>query len=108
MVATLTSNPSQPVLRGSYDRQVDVLHLGLGDPVEVEGDGLPNGVELDFSLEENRPCGVTIIGFSRNGWNANVRGLAAIVADHLGLDTAYVLRRIEDIAGDQSPPTVIR
>ena len=93
----MNMRPKPPDLRGSYDRKVDVLHLAIGNPAEVEGDGLPNGVELDFATKTGAPCGVTIIGFHRNGWAERLRELAQIVARHLSLDERDTFIRIEEI-----------
>jgi hypothetical protein len=86
-------------LRASYDRAVDVLHLAAGDPSDVEGEGLPRGVELDFSVEDGRPCGVTIIGFKRNGWSDDLVNLADTVSRHLSLDPPYVIKVIQQSIG---------
>jgi hypothetical protein len=86
-------------LRASYDSAVDVLHLATCEPSDVEGEGLPRGVELDFSVEDGRPCGVTIIGFKRNGWPGDLVKLADTVSHHLGLDPPYVIKVIQQSVG---------
>jgi hypothetical protein len=69
-------------IQASYDAPVDVLHL-VRDVVPHEGDGLPDGVELDYALEDGRPCGVKVIGFHKNGWDFKPSQLAKIVSQHL-------------------------
>lgn len=82
-------------VRAEYDRAVDVLHLMRGGPpVPVEGDGLPNGIELVYSADDGAPCGVTVLGFRRHGWNRDPGALAQIAADHLGLSRRAALKAI--------------
>ena len=83
-------------LRVSYDRAVDVLHLAAGEPSAVEGEGLACGVELDFSVDDGRPCGVTVLGYHRHGWSERLADLATIVGRHLSLspgDVAGAIRQ---------------
>lgn len=73
-----------------YERSVDVLFITLGPTRPVEGDGLADGLELDFDLEDGKPCGVTVVGFARNGWSGRHDELARATAKHLGLDAAPI------------------
>lgn len=84
-----------PEVRANYDRTVDVLHvMRAGEPMGVEGDGLPNGVELVYSLRDGSPWGVTVLGFRRNGWDRNSDELASIAAKHLGLPRSVARKAI--------------
>jgi hypothetical protein len=95
MVTLSTYNPQPMALRVSYDQTVDVLHVASGAPSEVEGDGLPNGIELDYRTDDGKPSGVTIIGYLRNGWANNLKELASIISNHLGSDPNEVVEKIE-------------
>lgn len=96
MATTLASQVSQAPLVADYDRSSDVLYITLGPIRPVEGDGLPGGVELDYTLEDGTACGVTVIGFQRNGWQGREGELARIVGAHLGRDAS----RIEEVVGE--------
>lgn len=72
-------------LRASYDELADVLYISLGEPVPSEGDGVPNGIELDFTLDSGIPCGATVIGFRQYEWHNYLEQLGAIIARHLGM-----------------------
>ena len=98
MVA-ISSNRDTVMLRASYDGEVDVLHLASGVPADVEGDDLPGGIELDYSVADGHPCGVTIIGYVRNGWDRKVTELSGIVARHLSVDPQTVV----DIVRSHAP-----
>jgi hypothetical protein len=81
-------------LIADYDRTVDVLYLTLGGRKSVEGTGLPGGVELDYALESGEPCGVTVIGYARNGWADRACDLADVAARHLSVGSAKILTAI--------------
>jgi uncharacterized protein YuzE len=86
----------EKLLHANYDRRVDVLYVMVGSPVNIEGEGLPDGIELDYSSENGSPCGVTVIGYSRNGWPARAGYLSSIVANHLSIDRNDVDRLIKN------------
>ena len=69
MVAATKQIADQTPLRFGYDKNVDVLYLVVGAPQDVEGDGLPDGVEIGFSVTTGAPCAVTVIGYRRNHWD---------------------------------------
>lgn len=97
-MATISApSPLSGNLRVSYDRKVDVLHIGVGAVCDVEGDGLPGGIELNYCVSDDRPCGVTVLGFQRNGWSNNIGGLADIAGDHLDVDARTLMIAIERI-----------
>jgi uncharacterized protein YuzE len=73
----------QPDVTADYDRAADVLYLMRGSLRPVEGTGLAGGVELDYSLDDGSPCGVTVVGFRRNGWHERPDELAEIAGGHL-------------------------
>lgn len=72
-------------IKAIYDRPVDVLILTKGDPVPSEGEGLPDGVELDFSMDDGTPSGAKVIGFYKNHWEDRESSLAKILAEHLSI-----------------------
>lgn len=94
MVSKFDTSRHQEV-RADYDRGVDVLYIFLGSIMPVEGDGLPRGVELDWALDDGRPCGVTVVGFEKNGWPENTDELAHIAAAHLSLPDFLVAQTIK-------------
>jgi hypothetical protein len=86
------------LLRTSYDRISDVLYIWLGEPVPSEGDGVPNGIELDYALIDGKPCGATIIGFHQYEWPNHLEELGAIVGRHLGVASPEVERVLRSCA----------
>lgn len=86
MASTAHSLIRNPKLTVSYDRAVDVLHIGLGEAVAYEGDGRADGIELDYSLDDDSPCGAKVIGFRKYAWPERLPELAGILGDHLAVD----------------------
>ena len=86
-------------IEASYDRPVDVLHLVMGNPQAYEGDGLPFGVEIDYSIKTGAPCGAKVIGFERNGWRNKIPELANLIASHLSVEDKDVLHAVKKIVG---------
>lgn len=84
-------------MTADYDRSVDVLYVMLNPPVAVEGDGRPGGVELDYSQKDGSPCGVTVIGYKKNGWPQKVSALASIIGNHLTLKPQVIKSTIEKV-----------
>lgn len=84
-------------LRAAYDSHADVLYVDVGAAVAVEGDGLPGGVELDFSQEEGNPVGVTIVGYVRNKWPQKRTELAGIVSQHLRVNRSTAIRALRKV-----------
>lgn len=91
-------------LRADYDRSVDVLYFFTGEAVPVEGDGLPGGVEIDYSIASGSPCGVTVIGYARNQWPDKLTELANIIAKYLAIDPARSVRVIEKAVTHEGGP----
>ncbi len=73
-----------------YDRDVDVLYVAIGKPCRAEGEDGPGGVVYRYAMDDNAPCGVTIVGFRRNGWPEKLGELAKLVADQLGAEKEQV------------------
>lgn len=82
-------------MNATYDKFSDVLYVISGEPTEVEGDEADGGVELNYSVETGEPIGVTVIGFTRNGWNDRIGSLARLVAGHIGADEGSAMALIE-------------
>ena len=95
-MVTAAERLKDPKLRVKYDRTVDVLHIHVGAPVASEGDGRQGGIELDYSVENGRPCGAKVIGFTRYGWSNNLGELARIVGNHLSIGTEEVVDAIKE------------
>jgi hypothetical protein len=90
--AKMTSHPRVHI---KYDQPVDVLHIVLGEPSAYEGDGLPGGIELDFSIDDGAPCGAKVIGLKKYGWSARLDDLAALLSKHLSLEPSMLAHLIE-------------
>ena len=81
-----------------YDRAADVLYVSLGTPRESEGEDRPAGVVLRYGMDDNRPSGVTVIGFAENGWSRHKIKLAKIVSSHLSVSSSEVRSALERVA----------
>lgn len=79
-----------------FDRGADVFYISTGWDGAVEGSGLPDGVELNFRLDRDEPCGITVIGFNAYGWPARMTELSQIVASHLGVTQQSALMELEN------------
>jgi len=73
-----------------YDRDGDVLYVAIGKPRPAEGEDRHGGVVYRYAMDDNAPCGVTIVGFRRNGWHEKLGDLAKVVADQLGAEIEQV------------------
>jgi hypothetical protein len=94
MAATLQFLTRRPKLTADFDAAGDVLNVVLGKPVPAEGSGLPGGIELDFAIEDGKPCGATVIGYRRNGWVERTDELAARIGAHLAVRPQIVAEAI--------------
>lgn len=88
-------------MTADYDSVADVLYVMVNPPESVEGDGLPEGVELDYSIQSGEPCGVTVIGYNLYGWANRTDKLAKIVADHLAIQPSLISSKITEATTDQ-------
>ena len=93
MVAVKDKIARRPMV--DYDHVSDVLYITLGPPVPAEGEDRPRGIVLRFAMSNDAPVGVTVIGFSRNGWESRMSELAHIAANHLHIDYVPILMAIE-------------
>ena len=91
-------------LRADYDRSVDVLYFFTGKSVPIEGDGLPGGVEIDYSIASGEVCGVTVVGYVRNQWPDKLNELATIIAKYLAIDPARSVGVIKRAVNNQGGP----
>jgi hypothetical protein len=87
---------SEARITAVYDFPVDVMHLTVGVGQAYEGDGLPDGIEIDYSLETGAPCGAKIIGFDRYGWDRDVKRLASVIAAKLEVKRSEILKAIKN------------
>jgi|SRR5271166_2404916 len=85
-------------LHADYDLGADVLYIALGRPREDEGEDMPDGIVLRYGADDNRPSGVTVIGYIKNGWSRNVGALAKIVTAHLSTEREQAIRVIKRAA----------
>jgi hypothetical protein len=95
MVAIREKIAKSPKLSADYDMGADVLYIALGALRPAEGEDAPRGIVYRFDMETNEPCGVTVVGFVRNGWGNEMTELSKIVARHLKIDYVPVLMTIE-------------
>jgi hypothetical protein len=97
MVAAMSDHRSRSrEVIAKYDQDGDVLYVVLGGPAVVEGDGLPNGLELDFSVESGEPCGATVIGYRRNHWQDESDRLAKLIGSHMSVDPSEIVLLIRN------------
>jgi hypothetical protein len=82
-MATRTINRAHIPVSADYDRRADVLYVVLGDDRACEGEGLSNGVELNYDIANGKPSGATVIGFHRNKWDVRIAELATVISRHL-------------------------
>ena len=81
-------------LQVDFDHASDVVYVSSGDPVPDEGEDWSNGVVARYSLRDNLPSGVTIVGFVHNGWDQHLAKLSEIIGQHLNVDPGAVLAAI--------------
>lgn len=79
----------------TLDAAADVLYVSTGWTGTVEGAGFLDGVQLDFELDTDTPCGVTVIGFSHYDWRQRLPELADVVAQHLSVPSSQALTDIQ-------------
>ncbi|MDB5643270.1 MAG: hypothetical protein JWN07_2587 [Hyphomicrobiales bacterium] len=89
-----TFQTGQLDLSADYDARSDVFYIVLGEDGPVESEGAPEGVDLDFRLDTEEPCGVTVLGYRRDGWPKRLDELAGIAARHLAVSPDAVLSLI--------------
>jgi uncharacterized protein YuzE len=92
-MSELAHNPKAALIVG-YDPAIDVLYVTLYE-APCDAEGLPGGLELDYSALDGTPCGITVFGYNRNGWSESLRGLADIGGRHLGIDPLIVAKHIQ-------------
>ena len=92
------SRTKSPRLTVDYDRGDDILYVLNGKPRPAEGEDLPGGIVRRYALDDNSPCGVTIIGYRLNRWSEKPREIAEIIVDHLGEDVDQIERLLHPAA----------
>lgn len=102
MAAVPKSRTKAPHLTIDYDRMDDVLYVLNGKPRPAEGEDLPGGIVRRYALDDNSPCGVTIIGYRLNRWPTRPRELAEIIADHLGEEIEQIEHLLHDATAARS------
>lgn len=103
-MATVLAPVRRSALTANYDPIVDVLHVVRGAAVPAEGDGSVDGLELTYSLHDGTPCGATVIGFRRNGWQERTDELVAMVAIHVGSSSHELTPVIRSALATSGPP----
>jgi hypothetical protein len=88
-------------LTADYDRTADVLYLTLQPALPDEGEDAPRGVVLRFSMDNNKPTGVTVVGLVHNHWDIQIDCLSKIIADHLMTPQNYVKDAIKTAIGER-------
>ncbi len=83
-------------LTADYDRRADVLYVRVGDARPAEVEERPDGVLLRFALDDDAPCGVTVMGLHKNRWFEHRADLARSVASFLGEPEDVAARAIAD------------
>jgi uncharacterized protein YuzE len=88
-------------MTADYDSVADVLYVMINRPESVEGDEQPEGIELDYSVKNGMPCGVTVIGYNLYGWAGKTDKLAKIVGDHLAIQPTLISSKITEATATQ-------
>lgn len=76
----------QDVIGSDYDVEADVLYLYVGRPVPAVTEMDDDGLILRFALDDDRPCGVTVVSYAR--WKDAHERLAESIANFLHVDRA--------------------
>jgi hypothetical protein len=85
-------------LTADYDRNSDVLYVTFGPPRAGYGEDGPDDVILRYGEDDDKPSGVTVVGFRSNSWLAKSHDLAVIIAQHLGVSEPDAQQAIEKAA----------
>jgi hypothetical protein len=56
-------------IKAEFDRRADVLYLSLGQPRPDEGEDKDQGIVLRFGVPDDKPSGVTVVGYVEFGWS---------------------------------------
>ncbi len=70
------------MLKGNYDQHSDVLYLYKDEPRPALTEDGPDGLMLRFAIEDDAPCGVTILGYRRI-WSQHKERLVTRVSEFL-------------------------
>jgi hypothetical protein len=89
--------PSIMGLTSHFDTEGDILYLSLGNPVPSYGEEKPEGLVYRWAYSDDRPCGVTVVGFRAHQWGARARKLSQLAAAHLNLDWHQVKEEIRQV-----------
>ena len=79
-----------------YDRDADVLYVFLGKPVAAESE-MVNGLLLRYAESDDSPCGVTVVGYKSNHWDAKINELAQTIASHLSVKPSEVIDAVNAV-----------
>nr|WP_294550107.1 DUF2283 domain-containing protein [uncultured Rhodopila sp.] len=92
------AEPTAAALTADFDRTLDVLYVTFGPPRPGYGEDGPDDVILRFGEHDDKPSGVTVVGFRANGWLTKTQDLALIIAQHVGVSQPVALQVIEQAA----------
>jgi uncharacterized protein YuzE len=92
-------------LTAEYEPTTDVLYIVVGEAQPVESEGVLAGLDLDYKLDTDEPCGVTVMGYQQYGWPSRLHELAEIAAQHLSLNPETVLSVVH--AAAPAPPEAL-
>lgn len=82
----------------NYDRRGDVLYLAVGAPVPAWVDEGDDGLAYRFAYADDRPCGVTVVGFRHAHWPQRLDELSAMVAGRLPVRQESVHKALASVA----------
>jgi sugar phosphate isomerase/epimerase len=51
------------MIKADYDRHADVLYIAIDHPMPGYAEEGDDGIYYRFSLDTNKPCGITVDGF---------------------------------------------
>ena len=81
-------------IRADYDRHADVLYVALDEPRPAISEEGRDGLIYRFAMDDDRPCGVTVLGF-KDTWFGRERDLAERIGTFLKSEAECVQQAIQ-------------
>ena len=85
---------SEPQLSVNYDSESHVLYVSADGSKQAVSEAEKNGLILQISLKDDRPCGVTVISY-KNEWSSHRQYPASRVSDLLHVSKGASERALE-------------
>ena len=84
-------------VRMSYDESADVLYISKSEPVPAVTDEGEDGLLLRYSVENEEPCGVTVVSFHKL-WSGHTGDLAEKVSTFLNISRELAERSLAAVS----------